>query len=867
MASSVPQMAEPYLSIWEDKTGQTDFRDLDDSLFVPATPDRLNAGYSTSVFWLRLDLDNTSEHEWERFLEIELSTISFFDVYARGQSGPILSGGQKRSWNPMQLHRHPVVNVTLPPHSRGSWYIRLENNYSLCIIAWLHSLESLAAKEARESLVFGTYTGVMGFALLVSLYVFFSTRHRTFLHLAIMLLTYHLGFQLTNLGVTWMHLWPESPAWADRATFVMIELSSIAGILFFRSSLEIPRTLPRLDRWLWLPLLKSLVGLGLCTLAFSPGLVSLSVQTTGVLLLFYYGVGIYLWRKAYAPAAYYSIGWLLVILVNILSILQAADLVRFDDPWFRSAVRSELLLLSCALQAGFLAIAIGNQFQKVQKHRESERHARRKLEKSLDDAHIVQEAFIPGDRKASGFEIVTSHHASARIGGDWLGYHHDVKHRRLILAICDVTGHGLPAALLSGAIHGAFHGLARSEEMDALPAPELLNMLMQRLNDVVGMTATNTSLLATMLILSIDLESGRIDYRNAGHTPLVLVRENRPVFILQGGSPLGLKAQPNFGVGHYEARTGDTLFIYTDGLLDNVRASRRLQIHHLTRFLSSEDSLDAIQKRIEEVAGPDAAAMEDDCSYIICRLHELAGQPLRAAHRLCSIPSDRWNTLFRRLSMRTILTFILGLALAGNAAAADVCFFLQGSSLRSEADRFAFDLTPDARTTLREQHYPQGFVGSFLKQACAIGEPLSSQLAFVITSLMSAAAADETLAIEAILHQNVATVWVQGVERTLTLPTSSLRTAGPVHDDFVTIDATLPDVIGAAYFSVAKLSEKGQVFGLLRIMKAASRFESGILYRLALELRVGDATEVHDVLVRAQPWTRSWELLADTVRN
>lgn len=630
MATSVQQMAEPYLSIWEDKEGQTAFRDLDDTRFVPATPDRLNAGYSASVFWLRLDLENTSDRTLERFLEIELVTISLFDVYVRGQAEPILSGGQKRAWNPALHHRHPVVNVTLPPHSQGTWYIRLENNYSLCIIAWLHSLESLAAKESREALVFGTYTGVMGFALLVSLYVFFSTRHRTFLHLGTMLLAYHLGFLLTNFGMTRMHLWPNSSAWAERATFVMIELSSIAGIIFFRNSLEIPRTMPRIDRWLWIPFVKSLAGLLLCIFAFSPQLVSFSVQTAGVLLLFYYGVGIYLWRKGYPPAAYYSIGWLLVILVNILSILQAADLVRFDDPWFRSAVRFELLLLSCALQAGFLAVAIGNQFQKVQKDRAREHDVRRRLEKNLDDAHIVQEAFIPDNREGPGFEIVSSHHASARIGGDWLGYHYDARHRRLILAICDVTGHGLPAALLSGAIHGAFHGLARTEEMDALPAPELLTMLMQRLNEVVGMTATNTSLLATMLILSIDLESGRIDYRNAGHTPLVLVRDNRPIYILQGGSPLGLKTKPSFGAGHYEAKAGDTLFLYTDGLLDNVRTSRRLQIHHLMRLLSSDDSLDAIQKRIEDLTGPTAAIMEDDCSYIICRLHASEGQSIHS---------------------------------------------------------------------------------------------------------------------------------------------------------------------------------------------------------------------------------------------
>jgi serine phosphatase RsbU (regulator of sigma subunit) len=232
----------------------------------------------------------------------------------------------------------------------------------------------------------------------------------------------------------------------------------------------------------------------------------------------------------------------------------------------------------------------------------------------------VQEAFIPHDLKGQNFEIVSSHHPSARIGGDWIGYHHDATHRRLILAICDVTGHGLPAALLSGAIHGAFHGLARAEEVDALQGPELLSMLMQRINEVVCMTATNTSLLATMLIAMIDLDSGHMDFLNAGHTPMVVVRDNRPVYLLEGGSPLGLKNEASFGAGHYESRPGDTFFLYTDGLLDNAQSARRLQLHHLAQLLRSDDALPAIQERIEAVASQDLASMEDDCSYIICRL-------------------------------------------------------------------------------------------------------------------------------------------------------------------------------------------------------------------------------------------------------
>jgi len=618
--ATFPQTAEPYLSIWEDKAGRTDFAALDDKLFAPATADHLNAGFTSSIIWLRLDLQNPQSYPLQRFFEIELDTISLFDVYQRDQAEPLLSGGQKRPWNPRFEHRHPVVDVALPPGARGTWYIRLQNNYSLSIIAWLHSTDSLADKEAREGIIVGTYSGFIGIAFILSLYVYFATRHASFFLFAIMLLSYHLGFQLTRYGLSWMSLWPNATSWADRATYVFIELSSIAGIFLFRNSLDLPRTLPWLNRWLWIPILKSLVGLAWCFISFTPKLVGPAIMFAGPLMLCYIVAGIYLWRKGYSPAIYFTLGWLTVILFNVLSILQATDLVRFDQPWFRSALRFELSLVACVLQAAFLAIAIGDQFKKIQKDWECERLARRKLEKNLDDAHIVQEAFIPHDLKSQLFEIVTSHHPSAKIGGDWLGYHHDVIHKRLILAICDVTGHGLPAALLSGAIHGAFHGLARAEELDALQGPELLAMLMQRINGVVCMTAANTSLLATMLILAIDLETGRIDYSNAGHTPIVLLRDDRPVFILQGGSPLGLQNKPSFGVGTYQGQAGDIVFLYTDGLLDNSRSARRLQVHHLTRLLSTQEPLSTLQKRLEELTGPATTTMEDDSSYIICRL-------------------------------------------------------------------------------------------------------------------------------------------------------------------------------------------------------------------------------------------------------
>ncbi|MDQ3231399.1 MAG: serine/threonine-protein phosphatase, partial [Pseudobdellovibrionaceae bacterium] len=62
------------------------------------------------------------------------------------------------------------------------------------------------------------------------------------------------------------------------------------------------------------------------------------------------------------------------------------------------------------------------------------------------------------------------------------------------------------------------------------------------------------------------------------------------------------------------------VFLYTDGLLENARSPRRLQLHHLSRLLTTQDPLEAIQKRLEDLTGPEATTMDDDCSFILCRL-------------------------------------------------------------------------------------------------------------------------------------------------------------------------------------------------------------------------------------------------------
>jgi serine phosphatase RsbU (regulator of sigma subunit) len=209
---------------------------------------------------------------------------------------------------------------------------------------------------------------------------------------------------------------------------------------------------------------------------------------------------------------------------------------------------------------------------------------------------------------------------SAKIGGDWLGYSFDQKRKRLLLAISDVTGHGLPSALLTGALHGAFYGLAAAEPIQSLPADELLKVMMDRLDHVVRTTAQNTGLMATMALLCIDLESFRVEYRNAGHTPVLISGKSGQHFLLKGGSPLGISDEPNFGHDSWQAQAGDVIFLFTDGLLDQTDTGQRNHLKAIADQIHPGLDIDLIHKHIEQIIHRSQLTLEDDSSYILCRL-------------------------------------------------------------------------------------------------------------------------------------------------------------------------------------------------------------------------------------------------------
>jgi serine phosphatase RsbU (regulator of sigma subunit) len=200
-------------------------------------------------------------------------------------------------------------------------------------------------------------------------------------------------------------------------------------------------------------------------------------------------------------------------------------------------------------------------FRLLQAEKERSEGLLKRIEKDLDLASKIQKDFLPRrDPRLERFEISGTNVSCYEVGGDYYDFV-PVDPYRLGVAVGDVSGKGIGAALLMASLRAAFraeiHPRYRIEEMAA------------KLNDFVNQSSSVSSFI-TFFYCEIDRNKEELRYVNAGHNPPFVLRTDGSLETLEGtGFCLGM-----FPGAMYEAKStplkqGDIALIYTDGITDS----------------------------------------------------------------------------------------------------------------------------------------------------------------------------------------------------------------------------------------------------------------------------------------------------------
>ncbi len=180
------------------------------------------------------------------------------------------------------------------------------------------------------------------------------------------------------------------------------------------------------------------------------------------------------------------------------------------------------------------------------------------LQRSLLPRNLPE---LPGFRMAARY--LPAAHESA-VGGDWYDVI-ELGHRRLGLAIGDVAGHGMAAATFMGQLRSAMRAYA----LDVEQPSEVLNRLARFADQ-------EHSRMATVIYATLNLDTRVVDFARAGHPyPLLIRAGGEPIFLTEAsGPPLGTGRAVEYDQASVTVAAGDTLIMYTDGLIE--RRDRRL---------------------------------------------------------------------------------------------------------------------------------------------------------------------------------------------------------------------------------------------------------------------------------------------------
>jgi sigma-B regulation protein RsbU (phosphoserine phosphatase) len=286
---------------------------------------------------------------------------------------------------------------------------------------------------------------------------------------------------------------------------------------------------------------------------------------------------------------------------------------RSEEPYTGSDVR---LLKSVAAQTG-LALENADLMRKIS----DEVAQRERLNREVEIAREVQERLFPQTLPAiPGLDYAAFCRPALAVGGDYYDFL-ALPHGQLGVAIGDVAGKGIAAALMMASLQASLRG-------EATRAPENLAIAMANINRLVYDSSASNRY-ATFFYGQYDPASGRFDYVNAGHNPPMLFRSHlgawEVIRLEIGGTVIGLIETFPYQQGSVTILPGDTLVAFTDGISEAMnKADDEWGEEALTQSvercngLPAKEVLDHIFQDCDSfVAG---AKQHDDMTLVVLRV-------------------------------------------------------------------------------------------------------------------------------------------------------------------------------------------------------------------------------------------------------
>jgi serine phosphatase RsbU (regulator of sigma subunit) len=244
-----------------------------------------------------------------------------------------------------------------------------------------------------------------------------------------------------------------------------------------------------------------------------------------------------------------------------------------------------------------------------------------KLRRDLELAGEVQRRLLPPQPPGNGMATLSAFTLPARtVGGDYYDFL-DLGSERIGIAVADVSGKGIAAALLMSVVQASLRVISAERQASLSQLAEKMNQFLYR--------SSGANKYATFFYAQIEGGGRRLRFVNAGHNPPYLARGTEAGMeiteLRAGGPPLGLFPKIQYEEADLELLPGDLMVAFTDGVPEALNAKgeefgeeRLKELVRGSRDCGAEEILATISSQVRDWMG--AAEQHDDVTIVVMKV-------------------------------------------------------------------------------------------------------------------------------------------------------------------------------------------------------------------------------------------------------
>lgn len=539
----------------------------------------INHGFTSSAYWIKLIVKKLDSSDLPLILEFNYPVIDSVELFLPSAEGTYKPSGISGDSHPFYFrkikYRNPAFEIPMQHGEVKTVYLRVLTSGTMTFPILVSSHQRFYENVMSEQYLFGFYFGAFAALIIYNIFLLVSLRSLVYLYYILYVVAFGV-FQLILSGLGFQYLWPGSPAWANQSNAIFSFLTIIFAIMFTREFLLSNRLAPGYDRILRLFLYLLIMLLPLSVFGnYTIAALIISVIAAPVIIICVI-TALAVLSHGYAPARLYLIAFSVISISGILIVLRNLGASLFMDfspetgAYIGSAI--EMVLLSLALadkineikreREAVYANSLESQklaYENLKTATESQRQLDL-IHQELELARSIHQTILPPSVPGiPGLSIALRYLPMEQLGGDF--YDFCYKNKKTIgILIADVSGHGVPAALVASMFKVAFTSLDAKYKQPALLLHSMNTIMLKNMNKQF----------ITASYIYIDLENYKITYANAGHPSLLIYKRKQRVIkhYRPKGKLLGMLDIPLGEEIEIPIERGDRVILYTDGISD-----------------------------------------------------------------------------------------------------------------------------------------------------------------------------------------------------------------------------------------------------------------------------------------------------------